>query len=644
MPKTIYETFPDFKVFYTQLKPRFVSDFRLKDKINNLFYANRVYDYYKNDRYYGDSETALNKILSQIVFDAAEIQKKELIWTKIFEKIEKLREITTRTESKSQKEQTNKSPKTITTYNEPLMALQDLAGGSFGYHNRADWLKTTAKHTGDLTITQKDGMKVLDKEGKLKTIPNWTETDTMDNAGLARILQAFSYIEIDLTKYLLKYRKFFYRSYGQEGLIYVDPHSKRHIFKSYEEVEEEAKPEEERKKAIPTEEPELSFAEWKKEFKKEHPDQTPNFQLYTVYRLEKRKAELEKELKKTSGVFKDKLNLRLTFTESLIEGYQKTIQMPPVGEEEDKLPLGATDEEKANSSFWARVNQVIGFTEFKRIFADFVDGYNDLVTEGLQDKIPAQMFLLLGPPGVGKSYISTIMAEATERPIEVISMNGKKDTSVFFGVPQEWAGAGVGEILKTMIKHKDRAPIILLDEFEKCDKQVQQVLGNLTDKTLNKKFKDVFFDYPVPINEIIFFCTANYPEQIEPFILSRLTPVKIQPSTYRERIEIARDLIAYNFGSYKIGNLANKFSLDLIKRCITKEWGVRGLKDNIERIAYKAFLLKKRGNLPLNWDTYEWPMVDKEEVDGNCPYSRDRNRGHQEGCNCFKAELISDWE
>jgi ATP-dependent Clp protease ATP-binding subunit ClpA len=54
-----------------------------------------------------------------------------------------------------------------------------------------------------------------------------------------------------------------------------------------------------------------------------------------------------------------------------------------------------------------------------------------------------------------------------------------------------------------MIKHKSRALIVLLDEFEKCDKQVQQVLGNLTDKSLNKKFKDVFFDFPMPINEIV---------------------------------------------------------------------------------------------------------------------------------------------
>ncbi|CAG8826123.1 12221_t:CDS:1, partial [Racocetra persica] len=98
-----------------------------------------------------------------------------------------------------------------------------------------------------------------------------------------------------------------------------------------------------------------------------------------------------------------------------------------------------------------------------------------------------------------------------------------------------------------------------------------QVLGNLTDETLNKKFKDVFFDFPVPINEVIFFCTANYPEDIEPFLLSRLTRVKIEPLTFAERIEVAQGLIDYNFAKYEISRLKDKFDLDLIKKCLCKE-------------------------------------------------------------------------
>jgi ATP-dependent Lon protease len=214
---------------------------------------------------------------------------------------------------------------------------------------------------------------------------------------------------------------------------------------------------------------------------------------------------------------------------------------------------------------------VIGYKKFKKTFASFVKSYNYLVEDNLLDEIPAQMFLLLGPPGVGKSFIAGEIAEATNRPIETISMNGKKDTSIFFGVPQEYGGAGIGEILKAMIKHKDRAPIILLDEFEKCDKTVQQVLGNLTDKTLNKKFKDVFFDFSIPINEIIFFCTANYKEQIEPFLYSRLTPIEVEPLNYYERIEFANDLINKSFTKLKIKHLIDKFNIRLIKRCLTRE-------------------------------------------------------------------------
>jgi hypothetical protein len=169
---------------------------------------------------------------------------------------------------------------------------------------------------------------------------------------MARILGAFQYIELDLTKYLLKYRRFFYSSYGLEGQVEYIPSQKRHIFKTWEEVEEEQKPDSEKKTTkIQTEESDLSYNEWKKKFKEEHPTEKPTFQLYTLDRLEKRKEQLIKELKKTSGVFKDKLNLRLTFTEALIEGYKKEIKVCEVGNPSEKLPLEASDKELQEASF-----------------------------------------------------------------------------------------------------------------------------------------------------------------------------------------------------------------------------------------------------------------------------------------------------
>jgi ATP-dependent Lon protease len=69
------------------------------------------------------------------------------------------------------------------------------------------------------------------------------------------------------------------------------------------------------------------------------------------------------------------------------------------------------------------------------MMASFVRGYNILEQKKIEK--PSQLYLLLGPPGVGKSFIAAILAEAMNRPCEVISMNGKKDPSMLFGVPQE---------------------------------------------------------------------------------------------------------------------------------------------------------------------------------------------------------------
>jgi ATP-dependent Lon protease len=170
---------------------------------------------------------------------------------------------------------------------------------------------------------------------------------------------------------------------------------------------------------------------------------------------------------------------------------------------------------------------------------------------------------------VGKTHIAEAIAGATGLPIETISMNGKKETSVFFGVPQEYAGAGSGEIVKGMVRHKSSVMIFVFDEIDKCSKDVQQVLGNITDRKLNKKFKDVFLDYPIPIGQLIVFCTANYSENIDEFLKQRMTPIEISANNFQERMEIGKDLLSYQFKKYKISHLTNKVSDNLVKKMLT---------------------------------------------------------------------------
>ena len=49
--------------------------------------------------------------------------------------------------------------------------------------------------------------------------------------------------------------------------------------------------------------------------------------------------------------------------------------------------------------------------------------------------------------------------------------------------------------------------------------------------------------------------------------------------------------------------------------------------------------------MPDNWDTYKWgsTIVPKYETDGNCPFAKDRSKGHKEICDCFKPQDIEGW-
>jgi hypothetical protein len=60
---------------------------------------------------------------------------------------------------------------------------------------------------------------------------------------------------------------------------------------------------------------------------------------------------LEREIKKTSGVFRDKLMLRKGDIEALLEGFKKVYLMPPVGNQNEKLPSTAGLEEWEKATF-----------------------------------------------------------------------------------------------------------------------------------------------------------------------------------------------------------------------------------------------------------------------------------------------------
>ena len=144
------------------------------------------------------------------------------------------------------------------------------------------------------------------------------------------------------------------------------------------------------------------------------------------------------------------------------------------------------------------------------------------------------MLALSGPPGLGKSYICQALAKALGRGFHMISMNGKKEPGIVYGTDISNPGAEPGEIVKGISRKEDRACVIFFDELEKAGKDAKRAVGNPTDRTVNKTFKDDFFDFPTPLNQVIFMVAINYPEDLPDFIRDRFRVIDVLPLPMRK--------------------------------------------------------------------------------------------------------------
>lgn len=245
----------------------------------------------------------------------------------------------------------------------------------------------------------------------------------------------------------------------------------------------------------------------------------------------------------------------------------------------------------------------------------------------------------------------------------MISMQGKNDKSIVYGTDIANPGSEPGEVVKAISRREDPACVILFDELEKAGKDAKRAVGNPTDRTVNKDFKDDFFDFPTPCNQCIFLVAINYPEDLPDFVRDRFRVIEVDPLSYQDRLEVLRAVLRgelkgldnafraiYHQNWQNIYNLFNQE--ELLKKALTWTFSIRGAKDNIILSlvpTLKADFLVPELALPTNLVNYDWKFVEKEELDKGdrdrgrvaCPYALDETRRaeHRENCVCFVANM-----
>jgi ATP-dependent Lon protease len=154
------------------------------------------------------------------------------------------------------------------------------------------------------------------------------------------------------------------------------------------------------------------------------------------------------------------------------------------------------------------------------------------------------MIGLTGDPGLGKTYICESLGDALGNGYSKISLNGKNSPGIIYGTSIDNPGAEMGGVVKAISENKSQFALVLFDEIEKSGKEAKDAIGEPTDRTSNKRFKDSLFDFPTPCNNLMFFCALNYAEELPDFISDRFTMTEVKPSSYKQRIDILRSLLA----------------------------------------------------------------------------------------------------
>lgn len=201
-----------------------------------------------------------------------------------------------------------------------------------------------------------------------------------------------------------------------------------------------------------------------------------------------------------------------------VERFEETLGLQ-IPQSKDIVEL---DEKSFKKLLEAIHEGLVGNEKFKRRLEEELRKYRVFNKLGYQ---PIFSVLICGSSGIGKTEVARILTRnlSPDQPFIKINFGNYSDQnalSSLIGSPRGYVGSSKGELSEKLTN--SRSKVILIDEFEKCDKQVQNFFLQL--------LEDGFFtdslgrDYNLDKYIIVF--TANLPSdkittKISPELLSR---------------------------------------------------------------------------------------------------------------------------
>ena len=162
---------------------------------------------------------------------------------------------------------------------------------------------------------------------------------------------------------------------------------------------------------------------------------------------------------------------------------------------------------------------------------------------------------LVGPPGVGKTELVRVFAEATQQPFKKINMGGSTDPSHYLGHSFTYTGAMPGMIFRTLTSFKDsndvhtKSGIMFFDEFDKIgsNSKIGHTFLHISDPVQQADFQDHYIaELKIDLSNIMFVYSLNYKDNIDRVLLDRLPVIELDGYEPAEKRVIVTDYLLPN--------------------------------------------------------------------------------------------------